>query len=107
VAGVPNGKVFLELRPKHVHFPEFPSYKDKSVYYFLTDRGVLRSSVDGWDSVGTNAALDEAPPPKSQPVLALIGEKIVVYCGPTQASGILWTYGEAGYKKVKDCKPTA
>jgi hypothetical protein len=95
-----NNANLRPIGPRNV----MPESTDPDVYYFLTDRGVLRSSADGGWSMGDNAALAEAPAPESQPVLALVGQKMVVYCGPTSDSGILWTYGENGYTKVKECK---
>lgn len=86
---------------------ELPTAKTNSIRYYLTGRGVLTSTVEGGGSIGQNAALDKAPAPESQPVLALVGQEIVVYCGSTQDSGVLWTYGKSGCKKVKDCKPAA
>ena len=55
--------------------------------------------------MGENAALDKAPKPELRPVLALMRWRIVVYCGPTQDSGILWTFDDSGYTKVQSCKP--
>ncbi len=83
-------------------FSEFPVGR-KNIRYWLTDRGVLRSSLGG--SVGATAALDKSPPVDARPALALIGEEMVVYCGPTQSSGILWKYGKSGYERVAKCSP--
>ena len=81
----------------------FPPVDNAGVTYHLTDRGVLRSSTGR--SMGENAALDKAPKPELRPVLALMRWRIVVYCGPTQDSGILWTFDDSGYTKVQSCKP--
>jgi hypothetical protein len=86
-----------------VELKEIGRTSDPKVRYYLTDRGVLKSSI-GDGSIGGNAALDEAPEPDLAPVLALVGERVVVYCGPTSDSGILWTYHKSGYKRVRDCK---
>lgn len=85
---------------------EFPATRRSDTYYYLTDRGVLRSSVDEGGSVGSDAALRdwEMSNPGTQPVLALEGSEIVVYCGPGPDYGILWKYGRNGYVRVRACR---
>ncbi len=79
---------------------EFPETRRSDAYYYLTERGVLRSSIDGGGSVGKDAALEDwevKVNPKRQPALVLDRDQIVVYCGPDPSYGVLWTYGRKGY----------